>query len=173
MNETWMTPGTSMESTSITPADIRLWFEPSHTLRSEIKGGWCPLKTQLFVSSPLSYPEKFLTLLDGKSEEIAFINHISELSAESRAVAEEAIRQRYLTSRITIITDLRNDFGITYWHVETDRGQRDFVVQSLSESCVWLSDAHILIVDADGCRFEIMDRHALDAQSRALLDTVL
>ena len=38
MNETWMTPGTSMESTSITPADIRLWFEPSHTLRSEIKG---------------------------------------------------------------------------------------------------------------------------------------
>ena len=114
MNETWMTPGTSMESTSITPADIRLWFEPSHTLRSEIKGGWCPLKTQLFVSSPLSYPEKFLTLLDGKSEEIAFINHISELSAESRAVAEEAIRQRYLTSRVTIITDLRNDFGITY-----------------------------------------------------------
>jgi hypothetical protein len=28
-------------------------------------------------------------------------------------------------------------------------------------------------VDADGCRFEIEDRLVLDAQSRALLDTVL
>ena len=104
MEEKWMTPTTSIESTSVTPADIHLWFEPSHTLRSVIKGAWCPLKTQLFVSSPLSYPEKFLTLLDGKSEEIAFINHISELSAESRAVAEEAVRQRYLTSKVSRIT---------------------------------------------------------------------
>ncbi len=173
MEEKWMTPTTNMESTSVTPADVHLWFEPSHTLRSVIKGAWCPLKTQLFVSSPLSHPDKFITLLDGKGEEIAFINHISEFQGDSRAVAEEAVRQRYLTSKVSRITGLRNDFGITYWHVDTDRGPRDFVVQSLSESCVWLSDVHILIVDADGCRFEIEDRRALDPQSKALLDTVL
>jgi len=34
MEEKWMTPTTSLESTSVTPADIHLWFEPSHTLRS-------------------------------------------------------------------------------------------------------------------------------------------
>jgi hypothetical protein len=104
MEEKWMTPTTSLESTSVTPADIHLWFEPSHTLRSVIKGAWCPLKTQLFVSSPLSYPDKFITLLDGKSEEIAFINHISELSAESRAVAAEAVRRGVAPADVT---DLR------------------------------------------------------------------
>ena len=173
MEEKWMTPTTSIESTSVTPPDIHLWFEPSHTLRSVIKCAWCPLKTQLFVSSPLSYPDTFISLLAGKSEEIAFINQISELSAESRSVAEEAVHQRYLTSKVSRITGLRNDFGITYWHVDTDRGHRDFVVQSLSESCVWLRDTHNLIVDADGCRLEIEDSMALDAQSSALLDTVL
>ena len=55
----------------------------------------------------------------------------------------------------------------------TDRGERDFVVQSLSESCLWLSDTHILLVDVDGNRFEITDRYALDPTSQERLSTVL
>lgn len=169
--DVWMTGDTA--SASVYPHELHLWFEPSHTLRCVIRGAWCPVKTSLFVSSPLSNPEKYLTLIDAKGEEIAFIPDITDLAPELQSIAKEAIAQRYLTSKIHVITALRNDFGITYWHVETDRGTRDFVVQSLSESCIWLSDTHILIVDADGCRFEILDRHSLDENSQALLNTVL
>ena len=80
---------------------------------------------------------------------------------------------RYLTCRVQAVTHTRAEFGVTYWQVETDRGPRDFVVQSLSESCVWLSDTHLLLIDVDGNRFEIADRNALDEASRAQLDRVL
>ena len=101
------------------------------------------------------------------------VESLADFPAESREVAEEELKRRYLTARIQAITHIRTEFGVTYWHVVTDRGERDFVVQSLSESCVWLSDRHILIVDVDGNRFEVLDREAIDEASRARLESVL
>ena len=71
------------------------------------------------------------------------------------------------------VREIRSDFGVTYWHVNTDKGERDFVVQSMSESCVWLSERHLLVVDVDGNRFEFPDLGAYDAVSLAHLETVL
>jgi hypothetical protein len=128
---------------------------------------------KLYLAAPLSYPGRYLSLHTGKGDEIALVERLDDLAAESRTVAEEEIRRRYLTAKIEAVTALRTEFGITYWSVITDRGARDFVVQSLSESCIWLSDAHVLLVDVDGTRFEIPDRNLLDPASRERLDSVL
>ena len=92
---------------------------------------------------------------------------------ESQIIAEEELRRRYLTARVEAITNVKTEFGATYWNVVTDKGERDFVVQSLSESCIWLSETHILLIDVDGNRFEIPDRTVLDAQSEERLASVL
>jgi hypothetical protein len=65
------------------------------------------------------------------------------------------------------------EFGATYWHIETDRGTRDFVTQNLQENAQWLSPTHLLLVDVDGNRFEIPDVHALDHRSRQIVRTIL
>jgi hypothetical protein len=98
---------------------------------------------------------------------------LDELALESRAIAIADLQRRYLTATVRTVTHIKTEFGVTYWHVTTDRGDRDFVIQNLSESCIWLSDRHILLVDVDGNRFEIPDRDALDPDSRARLDAVL
>jgi hypothetical protein len=162
-----------METEKIDPQTLRLFYEPPGTLRLIVGDERCYPVVKLYQAAPLSSPGRWLSLVDGKGEEIVLIEGLSEFADESRAVAEEELRRRYLTARVQTITDVRMEFGVTYWHVVTDRGERDFVVQSLSESCIWLGERHLLLVDVDGNRFEIVDREALDAESRTRLETVL
>jgi Domain of unknown function (DUF1854) len=101
------------------------------------------------------------------------VRRIDDLAPESQLVAKQELARRYLTAKIQALTSLKQEFGVTYWHAVTDKGERDFVVQNLSESCIWLSPTHLLIIDADNNRFELPDIGALDVASRKLLDTVL
>lgn len=155
------------------PTELKLFYQPPGTLRLTVGDEKSYPKVSLYQSAPLSRPGEYLSLLDSKSEEIALVKHLNELTPESRAIAEQELRRRYLTAKIKAITGIKQEFGVTYWHVDTDRGPRDFVVQSLSESCAWLSDSHLLITDVDGCRFEIEDRNVLDAPSKRFLEQVL
>lgn len=154
-------------------ATLHLFHEPAGTLRLTVDDHMSYPKVAIYQASPLRRPGRYLSLLDGKGDEIALVPSLDDLTPQSRAAAEEALRRRYLTARITAVAGMKQEFGVTYWHVDTDRGPRDFVVQSLSESCQWLSERHLLFVDVDGNRFEIPDRDALDAASRAHLDAVL
>ncbi len=155
------------------PTDLCLFYEPVGTLRLTLGDRWSYPQVKLYQAAPLSQPGKYLSLQSGKGEEIALVESLEAFTPETRAIAEEEIRRRYLTAKVRTIMDIRTEFGVTYWHVETDRGPRDFVMQSLAESCIWLSDTHLLLIDVDGNRFEIPDRSLLDATSKTRLASVL
>lgn len=152
---------------------ITLFYQPAGMLRMTVDDQRTYLKVSVFQAAPLSRPGQFLSFIDGKGEEITMVPSLDTLTPENRRVAEDELKRRYLTAKVAAITGLKQEFGVTYWQVSTDRGERDFVVQSLSESCLWLSESHLLIVDVDGNRFEIADRFALDSTSRAWLEQVL
>jgi hypothetical protein len=155
---------------------LRLFFDPPGTLRLTVGSEWEAYSypvVRLYQAAPLSAPRRYLSLQDTKNEEIYMVERLENLRPESQTIAEEELRRRYLTATVQAVTNIKTEFGITYWNVRTDRGERDFVVQSLSESCVWLSDTHLLLIDVDGNRFEIADRTALDAGSQEQLATVL
>jgi hypothetical protein len=158
---------------AIDPGTIRLFYDPPGTLRLTIDDERSFHTVKLYQAWPLSQPQRYIVLQDGKGAEIAMVETLDELAPETRAIAEEELRRRYLTARVEAIRHIRTEFGVTYWHVVTDKGERDFVVQSLSESAIWLGDDHILLIDVDGNRFEISNRQALDPESRTRLDAVL
>ncbi|MFY7952131.1 MAG: DUF1854 domain-containing protein [Armatimonadaceae bacterium] len=158
---------------AVQPELIHLFFQPEGTLRLTVGEERSYPKVSIYQSSPLRRPGRFISLLDGAGEEIALVDSLESLTTESRTVAEEALRRRYLTSKIEQIDAVRQEFGVSYWDVKTDRGPRDFVVQSLSEACQWLSDKHILLIDVDGNRFEISARTKLDSDSQTRLESVL
>ena len=68
---------------------------------------------------------------------------------------------------------MRNEFGTSYWEVDTNRGPREFVVQNVAENAQWLGDHRLLIIDVDGNRFEIPRLDALDKKSLAFVEQVL
>jgi hypothetical protein len=158
--------------TPVEPGSVSLFYDTHGTLRCTVGSDYSLPTPKLYQAWPLTHPRKYLSLVNGKGEEVVLLDSMDDLPEASRPVAEEELRRRYLTARVTAIQSIRTEFGVTYWHVDTDRGERDFVVQSFSESCLWLSDDHVLISDVDGNRFEIKDRDRLDPESRARLETV-
>jgi hypothetical protein len=161
-----------MQTDQIEPQRLRVFHHPPGTVRVTVNDERSYWDVKVFQAWPLSEPGKHVSFQDGKGDEILMLEDLSGLDPASREVTEEELRRRYLTARVEAVRHIRTEFGVTYWHVGTDRGERDFVVQSLSESCVWLSPKHVLIVDVDGNRFEIPDFNALDAPSRQHLETV-
>lgn len=155
------------------PRTLRLFYDPPGTVRLSVGDSHSYITVKLYQAAPLSRPNRYLSLQNGKGEEILMVENLADLTAESRTVAEEEIKRRYLTARVERISEIRTEFGITYWHVDTDKGPRDFVIQSMAESCLWLSDDHLLLTDADGNRFEIASRARLDSVSRAAINAIL
>jgi len=155
------------------PADLKLFYHPKDRLRLTIDEEKSYITVKPVWAAPLSHPNRYLALLDGKGQEIVTLPDPTELSEESWLAVQEELRQRYLTATVTAVAHARVEFGATYWSVETDRGPRDFVTQNLQENAVWLSDDHLLLLDVDGNRFEIPDVNALDARSRAYIHAIL
>ena len=95
------------------------------------------------------------------------------LDKEAREILLQELNKRYLTSQVISINRASTEFGVTYWNVETDRGQKEFVTQSLQENAQWMGTSQLLIIDVDGNRFEIRDVNALDPKSRDYLSTTV
>jgi hypothetical protein len=105
--------------------------------------------------------------MDGKDREIMMLEDgLEGLDKENRAILEAELHRRYLTSQVTHIEFAHTEFGSTYWTVETERGRREFVTQSLQENAQWHGPTHLMLIDVDGNRFEIRDTNALDDESR-------
>lgn len=124
-------------------------------------------------SAPMSQPGRFLSLVDAKGDEIVLLEDPKALPAASWDALQRELKRRYLTATVQAITHAKVEFGATYWQVETDRGHRDFVTQSLQENAQWLTPTHLLLVDVDGNRFEIPDVENLDSRSRHYIETIL
>ena len=152
--------------------DIELFHEPKDRLRlTRGDRSWPTVKP--VWSAPLSRPKQYLALLNGKGEEIVMIPEPSSLPTKSRQAVEIELGRRYLTSQILRIVKADSQFGATYWHVETERGPRDFVTQSLQENAQWLSPTHLLLIDVDGNRFERSNTETMDPESKTYLHDIL
>lgn len=159
--------------TNMDAKDLEIFYQPKDRLRLTVRDDRSYLTVKPAWSAPLTRPNTYLALLNGKGEEIVTISDPEELPSESLEAVKEELHRRYLTATVHAITNAKNEFGATYWHVITHRGERDFVTQSLQENAQWLSPTHLLLIDVDGNRFEIKDVDALDAKSKAFIEATL
>lgn len=155
------------------PRKIRLFREPPWALRLTIEGERSFLKVKVIRAFPLSNRDRYIGFMDEKNEEIGMIRDPEALDEDSRRIAQEELDRRYLGSVVRRIYSLRSEFGTSYWDVDTNRGRREFVVQSAQENVIRLGARHLAFVDVDGNRFEIPDVPRLDEKSQGLLETVL
>lgn len=154
--------------------DFKLFHHPKDRLRLTVGDTMSYPTVKPTWAAPLSHPRRYLALMNGKGEEIATITDPErELSHDSHMAVREEIAKRYLTATVESILSAKGEFGATYWHIESDRGTRDFVTQSLQENAQWLSPTHLLLIDVDGNRFEIADTTSLDPRSKLILETIL
>ncbi len=152
---------------------LRLFREPAWKLRLTIDDDRSYLRVKVVRAAPLSYPDQYISFLDGKDEEICMVDDLKALDSSTSTLVAEELERRYLTATIQSVSTIRNEYGTSYWEVQTNRGQREFVVQNVSENAQWLGDHRLLIIDVDGNRFEIPRLDELDKKSLGLVEQVV
>lgn len=154
-------------------AELKLFYYPKDRLRLTVGEERSYPTVKPVWSAPLSRPNQYLALLDGKGDEIVMVPDPKSLPSDSLESVQEELRRRYLTATVREVLHAKVEFGATYWHVATDRGDRDFVAQSLQENALWLSDSHLMLIDVDGNRFEIPDVSTLNETSQRFIHAIL
>jgi ATP-binding cassette, subfamily B, bacterial len=151
----------------IAPGSLSLgWTEAQASLRVVTATGiQLALPRRCF---PLSDPERFICLLDEQGRELACIESLEALSAESRSALERALAATELLPQVQQIEAVKEEATQSSWQVVTDRGPRTFVVEQ-EDHIRQLADGRHLITDSFGMRYLVPRPEDLDPKSRRLL----
>lgn len=121
---------------------------------------------------PLSAPDKGLSFLGADGHELAWIDHLGELSPPSRELVESELAVRELTPVILQLLAVSTFSTPSVWTIATDRGPTELVLKG-EDDIRRLGGGRLLITSAHGLGFAIPDMATLDAASRRLLERFL
>ena len=155
------------------PSKLKLMAGEDHPLRMTIEGECSYPRVRVVAAFPLTSPGRDVCFLDGKDNEIGEVESLSDFTAAQRRIVEAELAKRYYMPVITRLRSVKDEFGLSYWDVETDRGPREFVLRGSTEHVTQIDERRLMIVDIDGNRFELRDWDRLDAKSYGLVVRLL
>jgi hypothetical protein len=120
----------------------------------------------------LSAADDGVALVGADGRELAWIERLDRLPADTRRLIEATLAPRELTPRIERIVSVSSVVTPCNWEVATDRGATRFVLKA-EEDIRHLPGGALLITSAQGLQLRIDNRSALDRASRKLLDRFL
>jgi hypothetical protein len=124
---------------------------------------------RVYQMFPLTRPQELITICDKEENELGVIANVAELEDASRVVLDEELQMNYFIPKIERILQIKEEFGVIRWQVDTDKGPRSFEVQSRHDIRS-LGGGRFIVRDMDGNRYDIRNIAELDAESRSLLE---
>lgn len=121
---------------------------------------------------PITDPDHGIALVDPHGHELLWINQLSDLPEELRALIMAELATREFMPEIKRLQHISSFTTPNTWRVETDRGETAFILKG-EEDIRRLTTTALLITDSHGIQFLIRDRLTLDRHSRKLLDHFL
>lgn len=121
---------------------------------------------------PFSDPDRYISIREpeGDGREIGLIDDMRALSDKTRALLENQLALRYFIPKILRVRDIKEEYGYSYWDVQTDRGDCRFTVRMGGSNVYSIGKNRYLVNDLDGNRFEIPDLYALTPKEIKKLD---
>jgi hypothetical protein len=158
------------------------YLKPSNAVFTRTAGGFLSLRTgdgeeharvNLHRAFPFSEAYEYISVRDTEGKEIGIIRSLNDFPKEVVKLLEEDMNRRYFAPVITKINSLKEEFGYSYWDVQTDAGPCRFTVRNGSSSFINITEVRIMVVDVDGNRFEITYYRELDEKSIKKLEILL
>ena len=121
---------------------------------------------------PFSKPDSYIGLQDGAGKDIGIMPTIDGIDEESLRIIDEEMARRYFTptvNKVNLVTELQ---GTVTWEVETDRGDRRFVVRNLRDNAYAVSPGHIMLTDSEGNRYYFPNIGGLSRKAFEVLSKV-
>ena len=133
----------------------------------EIHPGIVPVR-----AFPISSPEQGVSLLGEDGHELRWIDSLSDLPAEARALLEAELALREFMPEITRIHQVSSFATPSKWQVSTNRGDTELLLKA-EDHIRRLNHTTLLITDGHGVSFLVRNIEAMDHHSRKLLDRFL
>lgn len=121
---------------------------------------------------PLAAPEQGISLVSTQGHELVWIEQLSALPADVRALLQEELALRDFAPQIRRLVSVSSFGTPSRWTVQTDRGDTSFVLKG-EEDIRRLQGSALLISASEGVQYRIADMTALDRPSRRLLERFL
>lgn len=147
------------------PADLRV--------RLTLEGDRSWREVRIARAFPFSDPDHYIGFRDGDDKDIGLLIELHELDEDSRRIIDEELARRYFTPKIERVLAVSEQFGVVTWDVQTDRGERHFVVRHLRDNAYSLGPNRLMMTDADGNRYEIPDVSSLGPKAYQVLSRVM
>lgn len=130
-------------------------------------------RVHLYRIFPLSLEQGYISVRDQEDNEIGIIESSDGMSSHDKTLVEDEIAGRYFTPVIKRIISLKEEFGYSYWEVETSAGVCRMTVQNRYNPVLRLEENRIIITDVDGCRFEMEDYTAVEPKHLRVIEGML
>ena len=154
------------------PAKTKIYRDKEGYLRVKIGSFEEHKVTRVIRAFPITMPWRCIILMNENGREIGLISDVKRLDPESFKVLREELERTYFIPKITKVHDIREEYGILIFRVETDKGPRSFEVTSRRDIRK-IGGNRIFIKDADGNFYDIPNYKSLDKQSVDLLEMII
>lgn len=118
---------------------------------------------------PLSAPRQYITVQDSGGGEIGIIKNLADVERSQRKIVLNALKNEYFIPTIERVESVQDQFGVSVWDVQTDRGRCTFRLRGRHQNIIETPDGRVLITDMDSNRYEVRDIETLDPKSRRFL----
>lgn len=157
------------------PKSMRLFrTDPTDTrVRLTLEGDRSWREVRIARAFPFSDPDHYIGFRDGDDKDIGLLIDLQDLDAESRGIIAEELARRYFTPKIERVLAVSEKFGVVTWDVETDRGERHFIVRNLRDNTFSLGPNRLMITDSDGNRYEFPSVSSVGSKAYQVLSRVM
>jgi hypothetical protein len=121
---------------------------------------------------PLAAPDDGIALVGGDGHEVVWIDRLTDLPEQVRALIEGELASRDFMPEIRKIVSVSGFATPSTWQVVTDRGDAVLVLKG-EEDIRRLAGSALVVGDSNGIHFLVRDTQALDKASRRILDRFL
>jgi hypothetical protein len=171
----------SLDLRYLDPEEVRVWRGEDGRVYCTIADRLTVLTPMFIRSHPLSDRERYLSIrgVETKERSVAMgrefglLRDWHRLDPESRGIVQADLERRYLHPKVVAILSVRDYPGVQVCEFDTDRGRREATLRDVRDNVVYLGRSRILITDAEGNRYDVVNVDELDADSQARLARIL
>jgi len=121
---------------------------------------------------PIAAPDEGLSLLTQDSRELVWIERLTDLPDETRAIIENELAIREFMPEILRIKHVSSFATPSTWALDTNKGETDLVLKT-EDHIRRLGRNSLIITDGHGINFLVRDTEQLDKLSKKILDRFL
>ncbi len=119
---------------------------------------------------PVRYPDRYISMRHTNSEgeeiEVGLIRNLADWPAEAQALIRESLKRRYFLHVIRRINTIGWKWGFVALDVDTDKGQRSFLMRWRGDRAVAFGQSGKVLIDVDDNRYLIPDLSALSTREQ-------